>query len=156
MVSLDRYNHNIKSDMDDPTMPPFKFSIPLTVRMGEINYRNHVAHHNYLLYFQEARIAYLNKLGCSERDIYGVGMVISEATCSYKRQLFLGEGLQVYCGIQKLEPKMFQMGYQIEKDGVVCGVGATINHCYDYQIEKVVPLPDAFVDAIRGYEPELF
>lgn len=136
-------------------MSSFKFSTPLTVRVSEINYRNHVSYHNYLLYFQEARIAYFNQLGCSERDIYGVGMVISEATCRYKRQLFLGDAIRVYCGVETLEPKMFQMGYQIEKDGEVCAVGSTTNLCYDYQLEKVVSLPDAFVDAIRSYEPGL-
>lgn len=136
-------------------MTPFKFSIPLTVRVGDINYRNHVGYHNYLLYFQEARMAYFNQLGCTERDIYGVGMVISEATCGYKHQLFLGDSIQVYCGVNALGHKMFQMGYQIEKEGVVCAVGATTNLCYDYQLEKVVPLPRAFIDAIRNYEPGL-
>ena len=134
-------------------METFKFSMPLTVRVSEINYRNHVSYHNYLLYFQEARIGYFNQLGCTEKDIYGVGMVVSEVTCQYKRQLFLGDVIRVSCGMTKVEPKMFQLGYQIEKAGAVCALGSTTNLCYDYALERVVPLPDAFIEAIRLYEP---
>lgn len=47
----------------------YQFSISLTVRAGDLNYGNHVAYYDYLLYFQEARIGYLAQFGCTELDI---------------------------------------------------------------------------------------
>ena len=54
-------------------MSTFKFSMPLKVRIGDINYGNHVGHETFFSYFQEARIAYLSRFGFSEIDIGGCG-----------------------------------------------------------------------------------
>lgn len=130
----------------------FKFSIPLTVRAGDLNYGNHVAYYNYLLYFQEARIGYLAQFGCSELDIKGYGMIISEARCRYKRELFLGDAIQVYCSVTDLNPKRFTMHYQIQRRGTNCAEGETINLCYDYTAKRMVSLPQEFIADIARFE----
>jgi YbgC/YbaW family acyl-CoA thioester hydrolase len=133
-------------------MKDFRFSIPLKVHIGDVNYGGHVGYQIYLTYFQEARIAYLKKFGCSELDIHGYGMIISEANCKYKRELFYEDEIHVKCGIGQLKSKAFIMEYRIEKGGDVCAIGSTTNLCYDYQKKKVVNLPLEFVEAIREYE----
>jgi len=133
-------------------MKDFKFSIPIAVRIGDINYGNHVGHHNYFLYFQESRIAYLKRFGFSELDINGYGMVISHAECKYKQELYLGDNIKVKCRVTQLKSKVFIMDYQIEKMNTVCAVGSTTNLCFDYRVKKVVNLPQEFVKAIKEFE----
>ncbi|WP_373497945.1 acyl-CoA thioesterase [Desulfococcus sp.] len=133
-------------------MNEFKISIPLTVRVSEINYGNHVGYQHYLTYFQEARIAYLGKLGFTEKDIGGYGMIVSEVTCRYRRELFLGDVVDVGCRVAEIKSKAFIMAYRIEKMNVTCATGATTILCFDYAAGKVVPLPPAFTAAVAAIE----
>ncbi len=135
----------------DP-MDRFEFSISLTVRVSDLNYGNHVGYQNFFSYFQEARIAYLEKIGYSEMDIEGYGMIVGEANCKYKQELFLNDRIQIECGIREMKSKLFTMHYQISKEGVICAEGFTKNLCYDYQAKKVVRLPDRFIERIQSFE----
>lgn len=133
-------------------MHEFKFSIPLNIRITDVNYGNHVGYQNFLSFFQEARIAYLDQFGFSELNISGSGMIISEVNCKYKKELFFGDDIIVGCRISKLRPKVFIMNYQISKADEICASGVTTNMCFDYDIKKVVKLPPEFVTAIKEYE----
>jgi acyl-CoA thioester hydrolase len=124
----------------------------MTVRAGDLNYANHVSHHNYLLYFQEARIGYLAQFGCTELDIKGYGMIISEARCRYKRELFLGDPIQVYCRVVELKLGRFTMHYQIQRRGTLCAEGETNNICYDYKSKRLAGLPQEFITDISRFE----
>jgi len=133
-------------------MNDFKFSIPTTVRIGDINYGNHVGYHVYLPYFQEARIAYLNATGYSERDIAGLGMIVGSVECKYKKELFLGDAVKVECRVAELKSKAFIMEYRVVKGDTIHATGSTVNLCFDRQSKKVVTLPKPFIQSIRAYE----
>jgi acyl-CoA thioester hydrolase len=133
-------------------MKPFRFYIPLKVRINDLNYGNHVGHQVYFSFFQESRVAYLNQFGFSELDIEGLGMIMAEAGCRYKQQLLLGDSIQVACAVVELKPKRFTMVYQINKGDTVCAEGSTINICYDYAAQKVARLPEGFVRRIKAFE----
>ena len=133
-------------------MDPIQFFIPLTVRVSDLNYGNHVGHQNFFSYFQEARIAYLAQFGYSEMDIEGHGMIVGEANCKYKQELFLNDRIRIACSIDEMKSKMFVMQYRITKDGATCAEGFTKNLCYDYQTKSVVRLPNAFVEKITSFE----
>jgi YbgC/YbaW family acyl-CoA thioester hydrolase len=130
----------------------YKFSIPLTVRAADLNYGNHVAYYNYLLYFQEARIGYLAQFGCTELNIRGRGMIISEARCQYKRELFLGDAIQVYCRVTELKRGRFTMHYQIQRRGTLCARGETTNIGYDYTSKRLTGLPQEFIADVARFE----
>ncbi len=133
-------------------MKEYKFSISIKVRIGDINYGNHVGYQNYFLFFQDARIAYLKQFEFSEFDINGYGMLVSAADCKYKQELYLGDEIHVTCRVSKLKPKMFIMEYQIERDGKMCATGSTTNVCYDYGKKQATKLPQTFVKAIKEFE----
>jgi acyl-CoA thioester hydrolase len=133
-------------------MRDFRLSIPLKVHIRDVNYSGHVGYQIYLSYFQEARIAYLKEFGCTELDIHGYGMIISEVNCKYIQELFYRDEIRIKCGIGQLKSRVFVMEYRIEKGDDVCAIGSTTNLCYDYQKKKVVKLPSEFVEAIREYE----
>ncbi len=129
-----------------------KFSISLSVRSDDLNFAQHVAHQNYFTFFQEARIAYLQQLGFSEMDICGCGMLIAEASCRYRKELFFGDRLSVACRVVQVKPKAFVMAYAIGRDAALCAEGATTNLLVDPQTKKVVTLPHGFVSAVLAFE----
>ncbi len=133
-------------------MTPYKFSIPMTVRVNDLNYGNHVGHQNYFSYFQESRVAYLNQFGYSELNIGGYGMIMAEAGCKYKQALFLNDAVSVACRVVELKSKRFTMDYQIARSDVICAEGFTVNICYDYQTQKVVRLPEEFIRQVKAFE----
>ena len=134
------------------SMNGFKFSIPLTVRINDLNYGNHVSHQNFFSFFQESRVAYLNQFGYSELDIGGYGMIMAEAGCKYRQALFLNDAIRVACKVVELKSKRFTMAYRIDREDVVCAEGFTINVCYDYGSKKVVRLPEEFTRKISRFE----
>jgi YbgC/YbaW family acyl-CoA thioester hydrolase len=130
----------------------YRFSIPMRVRATDLNYGNHVAYYNYLLYFQEARVEYLAQFGCTELDIGGFGMIISEAQCRYKRELVLGDRIEVFCNVSEIHPKRFTMHYLIQRQQTLCAEGVTINLCFDNKAKRVARLPEAFIKAVAEFE----
>jgi YbgC/YbaW family acyl-CoA thioester hydrolase len=134
------------------TQKTFKLSVPLKVRMDDVNYGKHVGHQTYFSFFQEARIAYLAQFGFSELDISGYGMIIAEANCTYKNQLYYGDDITVGCGISVLGPKMFAMDYRISKGDQICALGYTKSLCFDYGSKKVTKLPLEFATAVKAFE----
>ena len=133
-------------------MTIFKFYTPMTVASQDVNQRNHVGYQHYFTYFQQARIAYLAQFGCTETDIFGYGLIITEANCRYKRELSLGDPIRVYCRVSEIKEKMMRMAYAIMIDQTVCAEGFTINLSYDYAAGKVVALPDGLVKAVGAFE----
>ena len=124
----------------------------MTVRVSDLNYGNHVGHENFLSYFQEARVAYLDQFGYSEMDMGGCGMIMAEAGCKYKQALFLNDAIHVACAVVGFRSKGFTMTYRIERNNIVCAEGFTVNLAYDYQSQKVVRLPEEFVHRIKAFE----
>ncbi len=136
-------------------MTIFNFSIPIKVRIGEINYGNHVGYQNYLLFFQDARIAYLDQFGFSEHDVAGYAMMVSTVECKYKKELLLGDEISVDCRVSRLRPRAFIMEYRILRSEEVCATGTTTNLCCDYTSRKVVPLPPLLIEAIKSFEGDI-
>ena len=97
-------------------------------------------------------MAYLRQFNWTELDIDGFGMIMTEANCKYKRQLFYGDRIQVACNISELKPKQFNMLYEIKKSGIVCAEGFTANHIFDYKVTKIVNLPENFVRTVAEFE----
>lgn len=133
-------------------MKDFNFNIPLTVRINDLNYGAHVGHQHFLSYFQEARMAYLKQWGYTELDIEGTGMVVGEVGCRYKQQLFYDDVIEVGCRAEDLKSKRFTMRYRIERAGKLCAEGFSLNFCFDYQAQKVAPLPQALTQVLKTFE----
>ena len=132
-------------------MEGFPFSVSLTVRISDLNYANHVGYQNYLSYFQESRLAYLNAMGFSEMDIGGCGIVVAEALCRYKRELFLYDSIQIGCRINQLRSKGFRCEHQIRRQGILCAEGYTDCLSYDHGLKAVVKLPEPFIAAVKDH-----
>ena len=130
----------------------FRFHIPYTVRVADINYGGHVSNAAVLSFFQDARIAYLKQFGYSELDIGGCGIILPEAHVRYLAEMFHGDELRIGVKISELRNSAFVMAYEIERDGMATARGTTNLVAFDYQARKPCRLPEPFREAVMRFE----
>lgn len=135
-------------------MNDFRFTMPYSVRVYDVNYGGHVANSAVLNYFQDARLAYLKSLGgFSEMDIGGgCGLILPEAHVKYLAEMFLGDQLVIGVKIIELRRSSFRMSYRIERDGMATAEGETTMVCFDYQSRKPRRLATEFQDKVCKFE----
>lgn len=130
----------------------YRFFIPYTVRVADVNYGGHVSNAAVLSFFQDARIAYLKQFGYSELDIGGCGIILPEAHVRYLAEMFLGDELRIGVRISELRNSALVMAYHIERGETVTAQGTTNLVAYDYQTRKPRRLPEPFRDAVSLFE----
>lgn len=121
------------------------------VRSADINYGGHLGNEMALVYFQEARLKFLDALGYSETDIgEGKGIIMTEAHIQYKMEVFLHERLYAEVAAGESGRVFFDLDYRIcrESDDEVVIEGSTRQLGFDYRKRKVVSLPEKFVREI--------
>ncbi len=135
-------------------MEGFNFVFPYRVRIADVNYGGHVANSAVLNFFQDARIAYLQKLGgYSELDIGGgCGVILPEAHVKYRAEMFHDDELQIGVRVRNLSRSSFTMEYRIERAGEVTAEGETALVCFDYQKRKARRLDEFFRKKLQGVE----
>lgn len=134
-------------------MQGFQFIFPYQVRVSDINYLGHVANSAVLNIFQDARIAYLAKLGpFSELDLGGYGLILPEAHAFFHGEMFLGDQLQVGIRGGGLRRSSFLLLYRIERDGQLMAEGETPVVCFDFEARKARRIPEEFREALSRFE----
>lgn len=135
-------------------MNDFRFSVPYVVRVSDVNYGGHVSNAAVLSYFQDARIAYLARLGpFSELDIgEGCGLILPEAHVLYRAEMFLGEAVEIGVRVTELRNSSFIMAYRIEREGKVTAEGTTALVSFDYAARRPRRLPEGLRRAVTEFE----
>lgn len=133
-------------------MSEFKFKIPYSVRIADINYGGHVSNAAVMNFFHDARIAYLKHFEASELDIGGVGIIMPEAHVRYHREMFLGDDLQIAVRIDSMRKSSMIMMYQILRGDEITVEGSTNIVAFDYDRRKSVRIPKPFRQKVSDYE----
>jgi len=138
-------------------MDEYRFTIPYTVRVADVNYGGHVSNAAVLSFFQDARIAYLAALGpFGELDIgAGRGIILPEAHVRYLAEMFLGDTLEIGVRVKEMCNSAFVMEYRIERAGQPTAEGTTSLVAFDYQARRPCRLPAEFKQAIHCFEGEV-
>lgn len=134
-------------------MRDFRFSVPCQVRIADINYGGHVGNSAVLEFFQEARLAYLARLGAwTELDIGGCGLILPEARIRYRAEMFHGDQLEIGVQITELGKASLTMAYRIERQDQPTAEGTTTLAAFDYARRRPCRLPAAFRTAVKTVE----
>jgi acyl-CoA thioester hydrolase len=124
----------------------FMFNTSFAVRITDLNYGAHVGNDKVLSFLHEARMRYLQSLGYSELDMEGTGMIMADAALVFKNEMYYGDELLISIQPAAYNRVGFDLIYKIEKksDGqqLLIAVAKTAMICYDYQLKKVVGLPE--------------
>jgi 4-hydroxybenzoyl-CoA thioesterase len=123
------------------------FETILDVRIGDINYGNHMANDAILRFAHEARLRFLHSLGYSELDVEGVGIIMADAVIRYCSEAFYGMRLRMRLGICDFSHSGFDLTYQAvdDKSGKEVARLKTGIVFFDYTKRKVAHVPPSFL-----------
>jgi 4-hydroxybenzoyl-CoA thioesterase len=134
-----------------PQIKNIDFSTELTVHVEHLNYGGHVGNDKFLSLAHEARIRFLEKLGGSELDFDGVGLIMTDAQVMYKAEVFRAEQLRVDMGVEELTKSRFELHYKItrlEDDKEVARIQTGMAF-FDYTQRILGRAPQSFENKFR-------
>ncbi|MFC1479599.1 acyl-CoA thioesterase [Planctomycetota bacterium] len=138
--------NRIKIDLPET----FSFSTTLTVRVSDINYGGHLSNDALLAFLHEARLRFLESYGYSEKDISGCGLIMADSVVEYKSQAFRGDEITIEVSAGSFEMYSFDIFYRCTE---ICSSSEVARAktgmaAFDYNENKLAPLPDQFISAL--------
>ncbi|MGA9539404.1 MAG: thioesterase family protein [Desulfobacterales bacterium] len=129
----------------------FSFSTDVRVRISDINYGNHLGNDALLSLVHEARLQFLQSRGFSELDIDGCGLILTDAVIVYKSQGFHGDLLTILAAVDDFNKYGCDFFFKViqKNSGKEVARAKTGIVFFDYNRQKMVPVPSAFLDAFR-------
>jgi acyl-CoA thioester hydrolase len=79
--------------LEIPDRSQFTTEVPL--RVSDINYGGHLGNDAVLSLAQEARMRFLRSHGWTEKDVTGVGIIMTDAVVVYRSEAFYGDVLTI-------------------------------------------------------------
>jgi acyl-CoA thioester hydrolase len=128
------------------------FTIP--VRIGDINYGNHVGNDAFVSIIHEARMQWLKQYDYTELKIEGIGMIMSDLTIEFKSESFYGDVVEVRLGSGDISRVGFDLYYQLfakrNNEHVLLAHAKTGMVCYNYDAKKVAAIPEKLLAILNG------
>jgi len=130
----------------------FPFSTELIVRITDLNYGGHLGNADTLILIHEARVRFLKSFGYSEIDIEGYGTIMLDAVIQFKSQAFAGDILVAEVAAADFSRIGCDIFYRLtnKETGAVVATAKTGVSVFDYENQKRVSPPDAFVKKLGG------
>lgn len=128
------------------------FATELTLRIGDMNYGNHLGNDALLGLLHEARLQFLARLGYSEVDLGGSGSIMADVAVVYKAQAFRGDRLRIAVGTGDFTGSGFDVLYRVSNvtSGALVALAKTGMVLFDYARGRPVRLDDALRLRLSG------
>src|SRR6187549_3897871 len=112
----------------------------IRVRIGDINYGNHVGNDAFVSFIHEARLQWLQRHQFTELDIDGTGLIMSDLAMEFKAQSFYGEEISIAISAGEISRFGFELYYllttQRNNATVLLAKAKTGMVCFDYRHNK--------------------
>jgi acyl-CoA thioesterase FadM len=133
----------------------FSFSTNIPIRITDINFGGHVGNDTILSIVHEARAKFFQHLGYDELNFWGVGTIMSDVAIEYKDQIYYGDEILASVAVGEITKVAFDLFYKLEKraaDGkqTTVALAKTWMVCYDYDLKKVVAIPEKAIKKITN------
>ncbi len=128
------------------------FSTRYIVNENDISVGAHLGNERALVILQKGRIDFLQHIGFSDKNIGdNRGIIIVESGVKYHREGFLHDVLLVNVTGAEIAGKKCTLTYSVirESDRQELLSGFTSFLAFDYQMKKVVELPEVFIEKTR-------
>ena len=137
-------------------MTHFNFFHSIEVRYGDLDPQGHVNNAKHLTYFEQARIAYMIKLGLftENQSFMEIGVILADVHITYLAPIYYGEHIKVGVHATKLGTKSMTWAQNIVdvKTGKELAKGEVIMVTYDYKEEKTINIPHEWREKIKAFE----
>lgn len=118
------------------------FKYPIQTRYSETAQDRIIHHSSYVVYLEEARIAFFKSLGCDintleKRNIF---CIVADLSLKYLKPLDSGEEIEVRVDLAKRERVRFHLKYALYR-GETLAATASTSHCFLNASFKPIPIP---------------
>jgi acyl-CoA thioester hydrolase len=141
--------------MTPPQLALFPVVVEQDVAWGDMDSYAHVNNVVYFRYFENARIAYLDRVGWSKsRQETGRGPILASTGARYFRPLVYPDHIWVGARVTDVQSDRVAFEYLIVSQalGVVTTDGQGVVVSYDYNAGAKCPIPAAVREAIKELE----
>ncbi len=137
-------------------MSDFRFYHPAEVRYGDLDQQGHVNNAKHLTYFEQARIAYLIKMGLFPQDLsfMELGMILADVHIIYSEPIYFRQNIKVGVHIARLGVKSMTLEQNIVDADTTkeLAKGEVVAVVYDYGAQKTIPIPQDWREKIIQFE----
>ena len=119
--------------------------IEVYVRFSETDAAGHVNNTSYFLYFEEARLKFLEQVGIEcNRDFLPSNVILVSTACDYVSQAFAGQILRITTEVSNVGNKSFKVNHVLTSadKGTVVAKGTAVLVCFNYEEQKTVLIPE--------------
>ena len=137
----------------------FPVIIEQPVAWGEQDCFEHVNNVVYFRYFENARVAYLERLDWQAYlKATGIGPIVATAQARFRRVVTFPDSLLVGARVSAMGKDRYTMDYRIvsKKLADVATLGDTVVVTFDYRDNKKVPIPAEMKSLIERVEGKQF
>ena len=130
------------------------FQHDFSVKVGDLNYAEHLAHDKLIAYLHHARVAILRQLDISERDLGDgqTGLILTDLCVCYQTEAFLFDRLRIHTALHLCSHSRFQFHYAVEKAKIDIALAECNCIAFNYHTRKIARIPERLVIHIRELE----
>jgi acyl-CoA thioester hydrolase len=136
-------------------MAIFNFSETIQVRYGDLDAQGHVNNTRFLVYTEQARLAYLLHLGLwNGTSFLDLGIIVADIHISFMAPIFWGQTVKVGVRVGHLGNKSLKFEFVVkeEKTGQMFAQVETTVVAYNYHTQASIPIPSFWREKIAGFE----
>ena len=132
----------------------FRFSTDVRVRFAETDAQGIAHNANYLVWFELARVAYLEEYtgGYPALRAQGIESLVLETHVRYRKPAEFDDRLVIHARVSGVRGARFRFDYKVERDGEVLAEGWTSHACVDATTMRPTRIPQALAEAIAKAE----
>ena len=115
----------------------------------------HINNTRYFRFFEDARIAYFEKIAIlGYMQAHSIGPILASTRCDFRAPLQYPGKIQIAAWVDAIEKKHFTMKYRVysESLGKVAAEGEAVIVTYDYSKGKSCDIPEQIVANIKSLE----
>jgi acyl-CoA thioester hydrolase len=135
-------------------MTDFRFGTDVRARFAETDAQGVVHNSVYLVWFEIARIAYLEEHAGGYPALRETGLesFVLESHVRYRQPAHFDDRLRIHARVAELRGARFRFDYEVRRDGELIADGWTAHACVDAETLRPTRIPQALADAITRAE----
>lgn len=127
--------------------------LPLQIRFCDVDSLGHVNNAVHLSYFEMGRME-LFRISGLKIDWSKTGIILARIEIDYLKPILLNDKLEVICKAGKTGNKSFELFYEIisvrESIQELLCKGKSIQVCFDYRLNKSIPIPENWKEILNS------
>ena len=137
----------------DP-LQAFRFSLEFRPRFSDLDPLGRVSNSRFFTYFEEARLAYLARLGLFAPQMDGPRLLVVQDTCRYQLPIQHHHLIQVHLRTADWTTRSFRFHYLLwlPEEDILAAEGMTRVTCVNPATRRPCKLPEEYLEVMRAFE----